>query len=153
MVHWGARRWAAAVIATVLSALALGVPTDIVPNPVFGRQIPTPLWAYVAWAVTSVLAGLVLATYVSQVSPSGEERRVTIGGLLSFLAVGCPTCNKVAVIALGSSGAITWFEPVQPVLALAGIALLAYALRRRLAGERACAIPTGRQPIEEPAAQ
>jgi hypothetical protein len=43
---------------------------------------------------------------------------------------------------LGSSGAIRWFAPVQPFLALAGIGLLGYALRRRLAGERACPIDT-----------
>jgi hypothetical protein len=38
------------------------------------------------------------------------------------------------LIALGTSGAITWFEPVQPVLSLAGIAVLVWALRRRLVG-------------------
>jgi hypothetical protein len=50
-------------------------------------------------------------------------------------------CNKLALIALGYTGALQWFAPVQPVLAVAGIVLLAYALRRRLAGEIACPVP------------
>jgi hypothetical protein len=28
------------------------------------------------------------------------------GGLLVYLAVGCPFCNKIALFALGASGAI-----------------------------------------------
>jgi hypothetical protein len=69
-----------------------------------------------------------------------EARSFTVGGLLSFFAIGCPTCNKLVLIALGSSGAVTWFEPVQPVLALGGIAVLVWALNKRLAGEVACPV-------------
>jgi hypothetical protein len=64
-----------------------------------------------------------------------------LGGFLAYLAIGCPTCNKVALLALGSSGAINWFAPLQPWLAAVSILALAYALRRRLAGERACPLP------------
>lgn len=151
MRHWGPRRWLAAGLASLASLLVLGLPTDLVPNPVFGRQIAAPTWSYVALVVTSVLAGLVLATYVRDAVPTGtsgptvsadavERRRVTLGGLLSFLAIGCPTCNKLVVVALGSSGALTWFEPLQPALAVAGIVLLGVALRRRLEGEVRCAV-------------
>jgi hypothetical protein len=151
---WGRRRWLAAAAGTLVSLLLLGLPTDLVPNPVFGRQIEAPAWSYVALVITAVLAGLLLATYVRNEPtaagagldrPEGtDQRRVTVGGLLSFLAIGCPTCNKLVVIALGSSGAITWFEPVQPLLAVAGIAFLAYALRRRLQGEVSCEVTPAR---------
>jgi hypothetical protein len=145
---FGRRRWLAAIAGTAASLLVLGLPTDLVPNPVFGRQIEAPAWSYVALVVTAALAGLLLATYVRNEPAAPEEllaaparadqRRFTVGGLLSFLAIGCPTCNKLVVIALGSSGAISWFEPLQPVLAIAGIGLLAYALRRRVRSEVAC---------------
>jgi hypothetical protein len=152
---FGRRRWLAAAAGTAGSLLVLGLPTDLVPNPVFGRQIEAPAWSYVALVVTSVLAGLLLATYVREEPATPEElldaperadqRRFTVGGLLSFLAIGCPTCNKLVVIALGSSGAISVFEPLQPVLAVAGIGLLAYALHRRLRSEVACdLVPSGR---------
>jgi hypothetical protein len=156
MRRWTLRRWSAAAVASGVSALVLGLPTELIPNPVFARRIEAPLWTYPSLAITAVLAGLLLATYVrngprvsgarlvdlDEVSPE-ESRRVTMGGLLSFFAIGCPTCNKLVLIALGSSGAITWFEPVQPLLALTGIGVLVLALRRRLANDVACAVSTG----------
>ena len=153
MLGWNRRRWVAAALGTAASALLLGLPTDLVPNPIFGRQIEAPTWSYAALAVTAVLSGLLLATYVRATPDSGsvapippaEAKRFTVGGLLAFFAIGCPTCNKLVLIALGSSGAITWFEPVQPFLAVGGIALLAYALRRRLRNEVSCEVPAGRR--------
>jgi hypothetical protein len=156
LTAFGPRRWLAAAAGTAISLLVLGLPTDLVPNPIFGRQIEAPAWSYAALVVTSVLAGLLLATYVREdatrddaelldAPARADQRRFTVGGLLSFLAIGCPTCNKLVVIALGSSGAISWFEPLQPLLAVAGIALLAYALRRRLRSELVCELtPTAR---------
>jgi len=147
---WTPRRWVAAVIASGVSLVLLGIPTAMIPNPVFARKIEAPAWTYPSLVVTALLAGLLLATYVrayagsqtgglDEASPD-EARSFTFGGLLAFFAIGCPTCNKLVLIALGSSGAITWFEPVQPVLALAGIGVLVWALRRRLQGEIACPV-------------
>ncbi|MEZ5295782.1 MAG: hypothetical protein R2697_05770 [Ilumatobacteraceae bacterium] len=48
-----------------------------------------------------------------------------LGGLISFFAVGCPTCNKVVLLALGTTGALDWFAPAQPILAVLSIVLLA----------------------------
>jgi hypothetical protein len=148
---WTVRRWVAAAMASAASLVLLGIPTAMIPNPIFARKIEAPAWTYPSLVVTAVLAGLLLASYVratgrasmaalDEASPD-EARSFTVGGLLSFFAIGCPTCNKLVLIALGSSGAITWFEPVQPILALAGIAVLLWALRRRLEGEVACPVP------------
>ena len=85
------------------------------------------------------------ARYVAapeQQGPDPAGRDGWIGGTLTFFAVGCPVCNKLVLLALGSAGAMTWFEPVQPLLQLVAVALLAWALQRRLAGERSCATPT-----------
>lgn len=150
MRTWSARRWLVAATATVGTALALGLPTVLIPNPVFGREIPTVWWNYPAWLVTSMLAGLLLATYVAdptvdeRIDPAG--RRGGIGGLLGFLAVGCPVCNKLVLLAVGSSGAMTYFAPLQPLLAAAGIVLLTVALRQRLRGQRSCPLPDSRRP-------
>jgi hypothetical protein len=146
---WTSRRWIAAAVASTAALVLLGVPTAMIPNPVFARSIDAPSWTYPSLVLTAVLAGLLLASYVRPTSGGGsaieeasseEARSFTVGGLLAFFAIGCPTCNKLVLIALGTSGAITWFEPVQPVLSLAGIAVLVWALRRRLEGERACAV-------------
>jgi hypothetical protein len=49
-------------------------------------------------------------------------------------------CNKIALIALGTTGAMQYFAPVQPYLALFGILFLLYALQKRLVGESMCAV-------------
>jgi hypothetical protein len=74
-----------------------------------------------------------------------QEREVKvggIGGLLSFFAIGCPVCNKLLLLALGTSGAMNYFAPVQPFLAGAGVLLLTWALIVRLKNSVSCAVPT-----------
>ena len=148
---WSLRRWLSAAAATVVTALVVAVPTAMVPTPVFGREVPTTWWAWPVLALTSVLSGLLFATYVREpgattTTAASIDRRGAAGGLLTFFAVGCPVCNKLALIALGYAGALRWFAPVQPFLAVAGVALLAWALRARLQGQLACPTPTPTQP-------
>jgi hypothetical protein len=147
---WTRSRWRAAAAMTTVSALAIGLPTDVIPNPVFGRQgTPVEPWAVPVLVLTAVLSGLLFATYVQADDVSDiaategldrPSRFGSVGGLLSFFAVGCPICNKVVVIALGTSGALTWFAPVQPYLGVVALCLLAWALRVRLRGEIACTV-------------
>lgn len=142
VLTWPIRRWAVAAAATGAYVLVVGIPTDLVPNPIFGREVPPTWWSWPALAVSAVLAGLLAATYVNAPAPAGDAdaRRGAAGGLLTFFAVGCPVCNKVVLVALGSAGAMTWFEPVQPFLQLAAIGLLAWALDTRIRTQFACAI-------------
>jgi hypothetical protein len=134
----------------VVVALAIGLPTDVIPNPVFGRPVPVTGWSYPVLIITAVLSGLLAATYVRQVGVDqlesieeldGSGRAGGLGAMLSFFAVGCPVCNKAVVVALGTVGARQWFEPVQPVLAVLSIVLLAAALRSRIRSEQSCRVP------------
>ena len=145
---WSPRRRVAAIVGATVTALVIGLPTDVIPNPVFGRPVPVTAWSYPVLAVTAVLAGLLFATYVRREGDlaiadelDAPARRGTIGGVLSYFAVGCPVCNKVVVLALGTVGARQWFEPVQPYLAVVSIVLLLIALRSRLQNARACPLP------------
>lgn len=141
---WPVRRWLVAAGWTVVTVLVVGVPTVLIPNSVFGRAVPVTWWAWPTLLVTAVLAGMVGATYVrgEGTQPAAGGRAGAVGGLLTYLAVGCPVCNKIALLALGYSGALRWFAPAQPFLAVAGIVLLVYALHQRLAGEIACPTPS-----------
>ncbi len=147
MRGWPRRRWVVAGASAAATILVVGVPTVLIPTPWFGREVPVTAWAWPVLLVTAALSGLVTATYValpgaaSQAAGESLSRAGMAGGLLTYFAVGCPVCNKIALLALGASGAIHWFAPAQPFLAVAGIGLLGYALRRRLAGERACPLP------------
>jgi hypothetical protein len=142
---WTPKRWRAAALGAVATALVLGLPTDVIPNPVFGRPVPVTWWSYPVLIASAVLGGLLLATYVRDGdAPARQEslsRLGSFGGVLSFFAIGCPVCNKVVVIALGTTGALTWFEPVQPWLGVISLGLLAVAVRSRLRGELACPVP------------
>jgi hypothetical protein len=139
-----------AAAASALSLLVLGLPADLVPNPLFGRQIAAEPFAYVVWLVSAPLAGLVVATYL--VPAPGEAGRAaalpgrsgplaTVGAIGAFLAVGCPVCNKVALLLLGWSGALTVFGGLQPVIGALSVVLLAATLAWRLRTRgRACPV-------------
>lgn len=148
---WSRRRWYAVAASAVVTVLVIAVPTAMIPTPVFGREIPPTWWSWPVLLVTAVLGGLLFATYVREpgqaayaATEDGEaqlDRKGMVGGFLTYLAVGCPVCNKIALLALGSAGALQWFAPIQPFLGVAALVLLGWALRVRLAGERSCPVP------------
>lgn len=147
--HWTSRRWIAAALGALIVGLLVALPTAVIPNPVFGRAVAVTWWSYPTVVMSALLGGLLIGTYVAQETkpePQGDavdraSRFGMAGGFIAFFAVGCPVCNKLVLIALGATGAITWFAPFQPLLAVASIALMAYALYARLGGETSCTAP------------
>ena len=143
LLTWSLRRWAVAIGVGFVTFFAIALPTAVVENPIFGREIAVTSWSVTVLVITSILTGLLTATYVKNDYSDENPVQLKLGGagaLLSFFAVGCPVCNKLVLIALGYSGAIQYFAPIQPYLALAGIALLMYSLRMRLNNEYSCSI-------------
>jgi hypothetical protein len=149
LLGWTVRQRLAAVGFSVTFALLIGIPTVLIPNPVFGRQVPVHAWSYPVWIASSILAGMLAATYLRPpggVAPAMQPNQTgdapsrwgMAGGLLTWFAVGCPVCNKIALLALGYSGAITWFAPVQPFLAAVALMITAGALVMRLRGQTLC---------------
>ncbi|WP_245909097.1 hypothetical protein [Mycobacterium neglectum] len=131
---------AVAVAAAAAVAVAVGVPSALVANPIFVRMTPAPWWSYAVWVLTSVVSGVLAATYVRRPSAvfSGPGRAGILANIGSVLAVGCPVCNKLVVAALGVSGALNVWAPLQPLIAAAALALLGWALWRRLTALRSC---------------
>lgn len=141
LLLWSAKRWIVAITTAIATALIISLPTAVIENPVFGRDVEVTSWSIPVVLITSVISGLILATYVKNDTSVDEEKSIKIGGagaFFSFLAVGCPVCNKIALIALGYSGALQYFAPLQPYMAAVGVGLLMYALRKRLNGELMC---------------
>lgn len=157
---WNTRQVLVALAAGAVVAVFIGVATVLIPNSVFARDIPPVWWNYPVWLLTSALSGVLLATYVrpggadgagdastdlamSAAGQKAEQRTSRMGmagGVLAWFAVGCPVCNKIALIALGYAGAITWFAPMQPFLALAALLLTGAATLWRLSGQVACPV-------------
>lgn len=164
---WTPRQVLAAAISAIVVGIVLGVATVLIPNDLFMRDIPPVWWNYPVWIFTSVMTGVLIATYVraqrrgrvveagvsdedaasdAALGSAGREERRTgrfgiAGGMLAWFAVGCPVCNKIALIALGYTGALTWFAPFQPVLALAALVFSTVAVVWRLRGQVACPLP------------
>jgi hypothetical protein len=147
---FGIRFWSLSVLYTLGAALFIGVPTVLIPNPLFVRMTPTSPLDYAIWAISILLLGplLALATLypmsgqrASRLAGTGT-RRAFGGGILSFLSVGCPVCNKVVVLLLGFSGAMTFFNPLRPFLGIAAISLLGVTLFLRIRVlQHGCPVP------------
>jgi hypothetical protein len=143
---WTWLQWAVAVLAALGAAAVVAVPSALIANPFFLRMTPVPWWSYAVWALTAALTGLLVASYVRR--PAHEHLSPARAGLFanvaSLLAVGCPVCNKLVVAALGVSGALSVWAPLQPLIAVASLALLGWAVWRRLSTPTQCSIPSVR---------
>lgn len=127
--------WLRAVPYGLFAAVLIGIPSDLIDNPIFGRPVPIRTIDYVIWGITSALIGLIFAIRLPKSYAAAEEKndiRATWGGFASFLAVGCPVCNQLVVAAVGTSGALSWWAPVQPIFGALAIGFVLWALRTRL---------------------
>jgi hypothetical protein len=141
IIGWPARRWLVSIVVAVATALVIGIPTGIIATPFYTRMTPVLWWNPPVWAATSVLAGLVSATYVRSALPARRPGQASVGAsLLSLFAVGCPICNKLVVAAIGVSGALNVWAPIQPILAVLSLVALAASLAIRLRGEQSCPV-------------
>ena len=133
------RLWVVAVLATAGAIVLLGVPIAVIPNPIFVRMTQTEAFNVIVWIGSAPLIGLLIATYVRPparvVDPERTEpgtMRTTLAGVAAYLAIGCPICNKVVVAALGVSGALNYFGPLQPIIGAGSLGLLGATLTWRL---------------------
>jgi len=149
---FGFRFWGISALYTAGSGLLLGIPTRLIPTPLFSRVVPTSPQDYVIWIVSALLLGplLSLMTLYPMPTPKATPGKQSIAGtgrafggaLLSFFSVGCPVCNKVVVLLLGLGGAMTIFNPLRPFLGLASLVLLGVTLFLRVRVVRyGCPLP------------
>ncbi len=149
---FGFRFWSLSVLYAAGCALLLGIPTRLIPTPLFSRVVPTSPQDYAIWIVSALLLGPLLSLMTLYPMPSPKAApgkgsrawtgRAFGGALLSFFSVGCPVCNKVVVLLLGLGGAMTIFNPLRPYLGLASIVLLSVTLFLRVRVVRhGCRLP------------
>ena len=140
-----ARPTAIGLVAAAGTAAIIGLPTDVIPNPVFSRQTPVHPYDVAVLLALALLTGALVATYALAGDTASGTKRTGIGsGVLGFFAIGCPACNKLIVLLLGASGATSTFAPLQPALGAVAVALAAGALTVRIRALRRAACPTPR---------
>lgn len=122
-----------AVMVAVGYVAAVGILAGVIANPWFHRVVDVDVWNVLALILPATLFGLLAGTYlVPWPRTCRIGGRAGSGGALSFLAVSCPVCNKLVVFAIGVSGALDYFRPLQPLLGAASVFLLGIALWARL---------------------
>lgn len=150
LLLWDRRRIGVAVAAAAGSAVVIGLVTVLIPNALFARDIPPVWWDYPVWILTALLLGMLIASYVRGPDSAFEGRPGVlggVGGMLGWFAVGCPVCNKIALLALGYTGALTYFTALQPILAALSIVLLVAAVIIRLKGQYSCPVPSSERSV------
>jgi hypothetical protein len=114
----------------------LGTVAALWENPLFMRMTPTSGFEVALLLLLSVLAGV----YVSLPGTECGVRTAGAGGVIGFLGIACPVCNKVLVLLFGGALLLEYYEPVRLYIALGGVALLAAAIAFRMTrGRRAAA--------------
>ena len=121
------KSWAVKILTTVMGLVVVGLATAIYENPLFMRMTPVRIQDYIIWIASSALIGLIVGSYFAAGSTTGEGK-VLSGGVLSALSVGCPTCNQLVVLFLGTGGALSFFAPLQIYIGIASVLLLAWTL-------------------------
>lgn len=122
------REIAYSAIAGVVTFALVGTLTALWNNPFFVRMTPAAGFELALLTVQSLLGGLYLGVRTSAcaIKTAGS------GGILGFLGVACPVCNKILVAIFGSGLLLTYFEPVRLYVGLVGTVALWFALDRKL---------------------
>ncbi len=119
-----ARRWALGSAVALLAFAGLGTVSALWNSPLFMRMTPAGGWEIGLLAALSVLLGL----YVAIRRPACTNRVAGTGGVLGFLGVACPVCNKVLVLLVGGELLFAYFEPIRLYVAAAGVAAVGAAV-------------------------
>ena len=114
------------IAVAIVTFVALGTVAALWDNPFFIRMTPAGGWEIGLLALLAFLSGL----YVVIRRPFCSNNTVSVGGVLGFLGVACPVCNKILLLAFGSELLLTYYEPARIYVAAIGVAIAAWAVVR-----------------------
>jgi hypothetical protein len=120
------RRIAIGAAVAVGAFLALGTVAALWENPLFIRMTPAGGWEISLLAAMSVMSG----AYVAIRRPFCSVKGVSAGGILGYLGVACPVCNKILLLIFGGELLMTYYEPVRIYLAALGALLIGWMVVR-----------------------
>lgn len=106
----------------------LGTVAALWENPLFMRMTPTGGFEITLLLLLAVLVGL----YVGLPQTECGKRTAGTGGVIGFLGIACPVCNKILVLLFGGALLLEYYEPVRLYLALGGVVLVAVAIWLKL---------------------
>lgn len=116
MEHVTPKRIAAGITVALVSFLLLGSVAALWDNPHFVRMTPAGGWEIAMLGAMSVAGGI----YAAIRRPFCSNAGAGAGGILAFLGVACPVCNKILLLMFGGELLMTYYEPVRIYVAAAG---------------------------------
>ncbi len=111
------------------SFAGLGTVAALWENPLFIRMTPVGNFEILLLGALSVLLGV----YVAVRRPACSVGTAGTGGVLGFLGIACPVCNKLLMMIFGGELLLSYYEPVRVYLAAAGVLVAAVAVWVELA--------------------
>lgn len=116
------------VVVAVVTFAGLGTVSAVWENPFFIRMTPAGNWEITALLLLSVLIGVFIAIR----RPACSGKTAGAGGVLGFVGIACPVCNKILMLIFGGDLLLTYFEPIRLYVAAFGIALAGWAVVREI---------------------
>jgi hypothetical protein len=108
------------------SFAVLGTVSALWDNPFFVRMTPAGGWEVALLTALSLLLG----AYVAIRRPVCSVKAAGAGGVLGFLGIACPVCNKILLLLFGGELLLAYFEPVRVYVAAIGVLIVLTALLR-----------------------
>jgi hypothetical protein len=102
----------------------LGTVAALWGNPFFIRMTPTSGFEVGLLALQALLLGV----YVAIPVPACAIKLASIGGIVNYVGIACPICNKVLLALFGANTLLTYLEPARIYFAVAGVLLTAVAI-------------------------
>ncbi len=110
----------------VATFVGLGTVAALWENPIFIRMTPAGEFEIVMLGALSILLGV----YVAIRRPFCSIKAAGAGGVLGFLGVACPVCNKILLLLFGGELLLTYYEPARIYVAAAGVVVAALVVAR-----------------------
>ncbi len=126
--HSAAGRVAKGTAVAGLMFAGLGTVAALWENPLFMRMTPTGGFEIALLLLLSALAGI----YVGIPQSECGRRVAGAGGIVGFLGIACPVCNKILMLLFGGALLLEYYEPARLYLAMGGAGLLAVAIWLKL---------------------
>ena len=122
MQHVTLKRILAGLAVALASFILLGTVASLWDNPIFVRMTPAGGWEIAMLAAMSAISGV----YVAIRRPFCSVKGASAGGILTFLGVACPVCNKILLLIFGGELLMTYYEPVRIYVAAIGTLLIGW---------------------------
>lgn len=118
------------VISAIIIFFLFGIPTDVIPNKLYTRMIPSTSLDLFFLSIISLMLGTYtgLFFYLRYKKKKQSNAAAYAGTGGSFLAISCPICISLLVWVFGAAVLMAYLEPLRPYIGFLSIGLIGFGL-------------------------